>query len=305
MKNNNFDEIDNNKKGNGVIKNLKIFGHSIKRVAPYIIAGAVLFEAFSFNGSTPFIKDSSYIYVKYIKEWDSNGNATIVQDGDIYSKDPLTDELVSTSVLYYTEWIKNEDGTYYRTKYSYGIDNLVFNDALLEEILDCKDYLELNEFLVYKSDVQENANSLSPEVLHNNKGYVVVRTTDTDYTMPIMYIQNSYNNACETVAYFAALTGLFAAIAYIRKRNGYSYQDIVRDIKENYKVDSKMHKFKVELLDEEEQEEEVKKDGYSYQDMVCDIKKSYKVDSKNHKFKVELLDEEGQEKKVKKERKLI
>lgn len=259
MNNNNFNEIDNNKKGNGVIKNLKIFGHNIRRVAPYIVAGAVLFEAFSFNGSTPFIKDTSFSYAKYVKEWDSNGNATVVQDGDIYSKEPLTDSLVTTNVLYYTEWKKNDDGTYYRTKYTYGIDNLVFNDALLKEILDCKDYIELSDFLVYKSDVQESADSLSREVLNNNKGYVVVRSTDTEYSMPVRYIQNSYDNAMDTATYLTTLAGLFAVIAYIRKRNGYSYHDIVSNIKEE-NICNDSSKFKVELLDEEEQEEEIKKE---------------------------------------------
>lgn len=260
MNNNNFNEIDDDKKGNGVIKNLKIFGQSIRRVAPYIVAGAVLFEAFSFKVSTPFIKDSSFSYAKYIKEWDSNGNATVVQDGDIYSKEPLTDSLVTTNVLYYTEWKKNDDGTYYRTKYTYGIDNLVFNDALLKEILDCKDYIELSDFLEYKSDVQEHADSLSREVLNNNKGYVVVRSTDTEYSMPVRYIQNSYDNAMDTATYLTTLAGLFAVIAYIRKRNGYSYNDIVLNIKEKENVYRKRPKFKVDLLDEEEQEEEIKKE---------------------------------------------
>lgn len=247
MNNNKFNEIDNNKKGNGVIKNLKIFGHSIRRVAPYIIAGAVLFEGFSFDGSTPFIKDTSYSYAKYIKEWDSRGNATVVQDGDTYSKEPLTEAIVTTNVLYYTEWKKNSDGTYYRYKYSYGIDNLVFNDVLLKEILNCNDYTDLGNFLVYKSDVQEHAESLSDEVLNNNEGYIVVRSTDTEYTMPAKYIQSSYDNALDTGVYLTTLAGLFAVIAYIRKRNGYSYHDIVSNIKES-------------SLDEEEKDEELKKE---------------------------------------------
>lgn len=260
MNNNNFNEIDNKKKGNGVIKNLKIFGQNIRRFAPYIVAGAVLFEAFSFKGSTPFIKDTSFSYAKYVKEWDSNGNATVVQDGNIYSKEPLTDSLVTTNVLYYTEWKKNHDGTYYRTKYTYGIDNLVFNDALLKDILDCKDYIELSDFLVYKSDVQEHADSLSREVLNNNKGSVVVCSTDTEYSMPVKYIQNSHDNTMDTAIYLTTLAGLFAVIAYIRKRNGYSYHDIVLNIKEKENVYNKKPKFKVDLLDEEEQEEELKKE---------------------------------------------
>ena len=260
MNNNNFNEIDNNKKGNGVIRNLRIFGHSVRRVAPYIVSGIVLFEVFSFNGSTPFIKDSSFSYAKYVKEWDSKGNVTVVQDGSVYSREPLDNMLVSTDVLYYTEWKKNDDGTYYRTKYSYGIDSLVFDGALLKDILDCKDYIELSDLLVYKSDVKEYADSLSSEVLNNNKGYVVVRSTDTEYSLPVRYIQSSYDNAVDTAIYLTTLAGLFAVIAYIRKCNGYSYHDIVLDIKEKHNDCSKKQKFKVELLDLEEQDKNIKKE---------------------------------------------
>ena len=64
----------------------------------------------------------------------------------------------------------------------------------------------------------------------------------------------------DTAIYLTTLSGLFAVIAYIRKRNGYSYHDIVLNIKEEENICNDSSKFKVELLDEEEQEEELKKE---------------------------------------------
>ena len=231
------------------IKNIKIFGHSIKRIAPYVLVASIAFEAFSLNGATPFIKDTSYSYAKYIKEWDSKGNITTIQDGNVYSKDPIDNSVSNTNVYYYTKWKKNEDGTYQRSKYSYKLNSKNLTDSFLEEILSTKDYSKLNEILQYTSDINEYADSLSEEVLDNNKDYVVVNTTSTEKEIAFKYIQNTYDNCCDSAIYLTTIITAFALIGYIRKRNGYSYNDIIKDIKE--KPNDEEVKYKVELLEEQ------------------------------------------------------
>lgn len=175
----NLEHFDSYKKRQDAIKNLKIYGNVVRRLAPYILTAAIFTFGFHFaTGRYPFVRD-------YIKKEISYSNIQQLE----------FDENIVGYVFHYSEWNKNSDKEYFRKVECYQIDK-----SLFENIINISDdsVTDLLDSPVY-SNIE-----ISDSIDKNNDYYEVILYDKNNQNYRIIK-ESALTNVLYSVAYFLLL----------------------------------------------------------------------------------------------------
>jgi len=222
-------------------RNIQIFCNTCNLLVPYILTAAITVGGFKLlGGGLPFIKDNNIKYKKYMLQYETNANVSMIE-----SYEPLWSSFTDKLKIYYP-WQKNDQGLYERKVRTFKVNALSveFLQAVLKEDIN---FINLNA-KTYDEEIQTSNSAIVDDTYHISAKLHYTSTSEV-----LTFKESDLKNMGITITELALILIIGAFCAFFREFN---YFESIYDLMENYrdkvqeydKIKSKYEKITKKIL---------------------------------------------------------